>query len=177
MSDKATFELISDFVNTRDIELGKDALTSPGDLRGWLASHGLAPLHARTTTADLAEAGAVRESLRELLRANNGIGVDTDGAARVLERSAARARLALHFEPARLEPSVGGAGAGIGRIVAAAAEAMADPDWERLKACRADNCRWAFVDHAKNRSRAWCDMKVCGNREKAHRFRERHALS
>jgi predicted RNA-binding Zn ribbon-like protein len=175
MSNKATFELISDFVNTRDIELGKDALTSPGDLRSWLVLHGLVPEHARTTTTDLAEALAVRESLRELLRANNGIGADTDDAARVLERSAARARLALHFEPARLEPSVAGARAGIGRIVVAAAEAMADPDWERLKACRADNCRWAFVDHARNRSRAWCDMRVCGNREKAHRFRERHA--
>ena len=48
-------------------------------------------------------------------------------------------------------------------------------DWPRLKACRADDCHWAFFDEARNRSRAWCDMKVCGNRQKVHRYRARHA--
>jgi len=52
---------------------------------------------------------------------------------------------------------------------------MVDGSWQRLKACRSDTCRWAFVDHARNRSRQWCSMSVCGNREKARVFRERHA--
>jgi predicted RNA-binding Zn ribbon-like protein len=52
---------------------------------------------------------------------------------------------------------------------------MADGSWSRLKACRSDTCQWAFIDNARNRSRQWCDMAVCGNREKARRFRSRHA--
>ena len=60
-------------------------------------------------------------------------------------------------------------------ILAAVAEAMAEGSWQRLKACRADDCRWAFIDTARNRSRQWCDMAICGNREKARRFRSRHA--
>lgn len=34
-----------------------------------------------------------------------------------------------------------------------------------LKIC--PNCEWLFLDRSKNRSRAWCDMAVCGNRAKA----------
>jgi predicted RNA-binding Zn ribbon-like protein len=52
---------------------------------------------------------------------------------------------------------------------------MADGSWQRLKACRSDTCRWAFVDNARNRSRQWCDMRVCGNRQKARLYRQRRA--
>lgn len=37
----------------------------------------------------------------------------------------------------------------------------------RMKIC--GNCGWLFIDRSKNRSRAWCDMTVCGNRAKARR--------
>jgi len=50
---------------------------------------------------------------------------------------------------------------------------MADESWNRLKACRLDDCQWAFYDQSKNRSRTWCSMKVCGNRAKARAYRER----
>ncbi len=65
---------------------------------------------------------------------------------------------------------------GVGAVLAAAGEAMADGSWQRLKACRSDSCRWAFVDNARNRSRQWCSMSVCGNREKARTFRRRRAV-
>jgi predicted RNA-binding Zn ribbon-like protein len=48
---------------------------------------------------------------------------------------------------------------------------IAMPDPERLKICR--NCGWLFVDRSKNKSRAWCDMGVCGNRAKASRHYRR----
>jgi predicted RNA-binding Zn ribbon-like protein len=51
---------------------------------------------------------------------------------------------------------------------------VARPEPERLKIC--PNCHWLFLDRSRNRSRAWCDMAVCGNRAKAsrhyHRTRE-----
>lgn len=43
----------------------------------------------------------------------------------------------------------------------------------RVRACAAADCAWWFVDGTKNGRRRWCDMKVCGNREKLRRFRAR----
>ncbi|MDM9629234.1 CGNR zinc finger domain-containing protein [Rhizobium sp. S152] len=45
------------------------------------------------------------------------------------------------------------------------------PEPERMKIC--GNCGWLFLDRSKNRSRAWCDMAVCGNRAKANRHYRR----
>jgi predicted RNA-binding Zn ribbon-like protein len=44
----------------------------------------------------------------------------------------------------------------------------------RVRPCAASDCGWWFLDDSKNASRRWCDMKICGNREKLRRFRERH---
>ena len=43
----------------------------------------------------------------------------------------------------------------------------------RVRACAAGDCGWWFMDDTKNRSRRWCDMKLCGNREKLRRFRQK----
>lgn len=48
---------------------------------------------------------------------------------------------------------------------------LSNPEPERMKIC--GHCGWLFVDRSKNRSRAWCDMAVCGNREKAKRHYRR----
>jgi len=48
---------------------------------------------------------------------------------------------------------------------------IAMPDPERMKIC--GNCGWLFIDRSKNKSRAWCDMAVCGNRAKASRHYRR----
>lgn len=42
---------------------------------------------------------------------------------------------------------------------------------KRLRIC--GNCGWLFIDRSKNRSRIWCDMTVCGNRQKASRHYHR----
>jgi predicted RNA-binding Zn ribbon-like protein len=75
----------------------------------------------------------------------------------------------------RFVPRKRGAAGGLGLLLAAVGEAMADGSWQRMKACKSDTCRWAFIDHARNRSRQWCDMAVCGNREKARTFRKKSA--
>ncbi len=41
----------------------------------------------------------------------------------------------------------------------------------RLRIC--PNCNWLFVDRSRNGSRLWCDMAVCGNRQKAKRHYSR----
>ena len=44
----------------------------------------------------------------------------------------------------------------------------------RLHTCASETCRWLFLDTSKNRTRRWCDMKICGNRAKARRYSAAH---
>src|SRR5690606_13376751 len=41
----------------------------------------------------------------------------------------------------------------------------------RIRIC--PNCAWLFLDGSRNASRLWCDMAVCGNRQKARRHYRR----
>jgi predicted RNA-binding Zn ribbon-like protein len=119
----------------------------------------------------------VREAIRELLLANNSVDADAAAASKTLEAAGREARLTVRFENGRplLAPEDEGARGAIGRIVATVAELAPTEEWKRLKTCRDENCRVAFYDQSRNRSRAWCSMEVCGNREKARSFRARHA--
>jgi predicted RNA-binding Zn ribbon-like protein len=169
-------ELVIDFVNSVDLRPFKEELDSPAALSRWLAQHGLLNAGARVSREELAEAIRVREAIRDLLAVQSGLDADVPAATSELDAAARRARLGVRFADgeARLEPAAGGARGAVGRLVAEVSRGMADGTWERMKACRAEDCRWAFIDTAKNRSRAWCSMKSCGNREKVRAYRERH---
>jgi predicted RNA-binding Zn ribbon-like protein len=168
-------DLICEFVNTKDILDGGEGLARPADLAAWCSAHALAEAGARATAVDLRHAIELREALRELLLANNGVELDTSSAFEVLDGVACRARVGLRCRDgaSALVPAASGIKGALGSIVAEVHSAIADGSWLRLKACRARDCEWAFVDHAKNQSRAWCSMRVCGNREKARVYRER----
>jgi predicted RNA-binding Zn ribbon-like protein len=51
------------------------------------------------------------------------------------------------------------------------AELMTSGEMQMLRSCGNDECRWLFLDTSKNHTRRWCDMKICGNRMKARRFK------
>jgi predicted RNA-binding Zn ribbon-like protein len=142
-------QAVCDFVNTADLEGGTDALADP-------------------------RARDVREAIRVLLRANNGVPGDVARASRRLDEAARRAGLRVGVVDGSLAFHVADRSR-VARVLAALAETMADGSWSRLKACRSDTCQWAFYDGTRNRSRHWCDMSTCGNRAKARRFRSRHA--
>jgi predicted RNA-binding Zn ribbon-like protein len=170
-------ELVRDFVNTKDLLKEQEELATPGDLLGWCSAQGLIRGDVTASGADLKRAIELREALRQVLLGNTGVEVDREGAFAVLDRAARRARIELCFEECagELYPAAGGITASLGRIVIAVHDAMGEGTWARLKACRASDCEWAFIDNAKNQSRAWCSMSSCGNREKARAFRRRHA--
>lgn len=42
-----------------------------------------------------------------------------------------------------------------------------------IRVCEGRDCGWLFLDTSRNRTRRWCDMKICGNRAKARRHHER----
>ncbi|MGW7417069.1 CGNR zinc finger domain-containing protein [Streptomyces sp. NPDC054863] len=44
---------------------------------------------------------------------------------------------------------------------------------ERLRRCEAPDCRHAFVDLSRNRSRRYCDSRTCGNRLHVAAYRAR----
>jgi predicted RNA-binding Zn ribbon-like protein len=44
----------------------------------------------------------------------------------------------------------------------------------RIRLCAGEGCGWAFLDLSKNGKRRWCSMKLCGNREKAARFKAKN---
>jgi predicted RNA-binding Zn ribbon-like protein len=41
---------------------------------------------------------------------------------------------------------------------------------QSLRRCSNDRCLWLFLDQSRRHNRRWCDMRVCGNREKAKAF-------
>ena len=172
-------ELICDFVNTRELLEESEALGSQQALSEWLVARKLAPAGVRATAADLGHAIELREALRQALLGHNEVAVDEMAAFAVLDKVSRRARIQLCFEECAgaLTPEAGGVAASLGKIAIAVHSTMADGSWPRLKACRASDCEWAFLDTAKNHSRAWCSMSSCGNREKARAFRERHRHS
>jgi predicted RNA-binding Zn ribbon-like protein len=48
---------------------------------------------------------------------------------------------------------------------------------ERLRRCEAPDCRHAFVDVSRNRSRRYCDSRTCGNRLHVAAYRARRKES
>ena len=168
-------ELVQRFVNSVDLESGEDELTDPEALRAWLAERELIAPTDSVVKADLRRALDVREGVRALLMAHNGMPADADRVAR-LEDAAARAGVRVSFRPEgqpALAPARAGVDGAIARLLAIVAGAVEQGSWQRLKACPRDVCHWAFFDHSKNRSGRWCQMDVCGNIEKARAFRER----
>jgi predicted RNA-binding Zn ribbon-like protein len=171
-------DLIRGFINTFDREEnGKprrmDAPVDRANVTTWLREQGLLGPDEAPSDDDLDRARVLREALRDLAFANQeGAEADPEALA-VLDRAAARAPLELRFggDGARLEPRARGVDAALGSLLSIVADAMADGTWPRLKACAKDSCRWAFYDHARNRSGRWCSMAVCGNRVKAQNFR------
>jgi len=167
--------LVIDFVNTLDIEEETDALADTREATAWLKQRGLlARGHADIGAQDRERLISVREAIRQKLLANNGA-EPNDDAARVLERAARAGALGVRFhgDSASLAAGTAGFPGALANLLVPVARAMSDGTWRRMKACRADDCEWAFYDRSRNRSGVWCDMAVCGNREKVRTYRRR----
>jgi predicted RNA-binding Zn ribbon-like protein len=58
-------------------------------------------------------------------------------------------------------------------VIWSAMRLFAAPELAHVRKCAAPDCGWLFVDATRNRSRRWCAMRVCGNRDKVRRYRRR----
>ena len=134
--------------------------------------------HPQQAAAVLGRAKALREALNGLMTA---IDVGQKPATAVL--TTISEALAAAYANARLVPHdgalqwVASADDDLERVVweigRSAGRLVVSPRLARIRACAASDCGWWFLDDTKNRSRRWCDMKICGNREKLRRFRSK----
>jgi predicted RNA-binding Zn ribbon-like protein len=168
-------DLVIDFVNTLDVEASTDELHTSADLAAWLHAHDLTTAHTAASETDHRHGLGLREALRALMLANNG-GAADERASGELERAARRGELSVHFTAPgtiSLAPGTGAIDGALAQLLVPVAQSIADGSWQRVKACRSDDCRWAFYDRSRNRSGVWCEMAVCGNRTKVRAYRKR----
>jgi predicted RNA-binding Zn ribbon-like protein len=169
-------ELVREFVNTHELDRHTDELSSVATTTRWLEARGLSGADGSLPEHDRERLVAVREALRLLLLANNSGDPAPEPALRTLNEQSTEAALGLRFDAdgAQLVSGCGGVDSAIAELLAIVHDSMRDGTWQRLKACLADDCHWAFYDHSRNHSGTWCDMSDCGNRAKARAYRERH---
>ncbi|MGH2895361.1 MAG: CGNR zinc finger domain-containing protein [Solirubrobacteraceae bacterium] len=171
-------QLVIDFVNTLDVEVGVDRTDTPAHLTEWLDDHGLRAPHAPGLEIHEFEQGIeLRESLRTVLMTHSRREDARGQAARHLEAVAERGQLSVCFAEngsIDIAPRAHGYDGVLARLLVPITHAAMDGTWARTKACVADDCQWAFYDSSRNRSGRWCDMAVCGNREKVRTYRSKH---
>jgi predicted RNA-binding Zn ribbon-like protein len=172
-------DLLVAFTNSEDHEEGTDDLTTTAELSSWLAGHGLVSRRVRVTPHDLALARALRGALRAAMVANHDRAVGAAGTppgrpGPVLDDVAARLplRVVVGSDGPTLVPVHDGVRGALSELLVAVNQAVVDGIWDRLKICSADDCRWAYLDTTKNRSRAWCEWG-CGNKAKTRAYRAR----
>jgi predicted RNA-binding Zn ribbon-like protein len=117
---------------------------------------------------------ALREATDALFRSMSaGGGFRSDRLSPLLALCAAalQARpLALTAE--RDAPARGQGDIELESAVALSALSLLEPrNRARIRIC--GNCGWLYLDRSRNGSRKWCDMSVCGNRQKARRHYRR----
>jgi predicted RNA-binding Zn ribbon-like protein len=160
------------FVNTAEFEEPSDQLGEAASGLAWLETFGYSGSFSHD---DLAKLRDFREAIRGVLLANAGDG--DVGQAWATLASFGPAPLSLEFGSdanPRLRAAVpSGEEAVRAELSAIIYDAVRDGSWHRLKACRKDTCLWAYYDHSKNGSGAWCNMATCGNQMKARRRRSR----
>lgn len=168
-------ELVREFVNTRDLEADTEALATPQDLKRWLRERDLLGPTGESGRQCLDNALELREALRQLALANNGMQLDQP-TVYALDRACDRAKLNLRFfenGASSLQPQGKDVDAGLGRLLIIVNRSMAEGTWRRLKACPSADCLWAFYDRSKNGLGRWCQMAECGNRAKVREYRQR----
>lgn len=170
-------ELLQRFVNTwnHDFPVEWDRLGTPKRARAWLRAKRLVSGATQIGDRDAAKLRELREALRELALANQGI-ARRPGAVRVLRSAFSKAALRVDFDPdgrTTLQPPPNGIDRAIATLLAILHEAQLTDTWARFKGCQ--QCGYGFYDRSKNRSAAWCSMSICGNRTKNRAYRRRQS--
>ena len=164
--------------NTYSFEGDEERLNGPEGTRSWLIGSALASAEVTVGAREHRDLIEFRGVIRALLEANL-TGIHDAGAVERLSAALARRPVPLRagadgVVELELAPVAGVDGL-IAQMAGIAFQAQLLAQWERLKICASDECRWAFYDASRNRGGTWCQMEVCGNRMKNRSYRRRSA--
>ncbi|MEU3373884.1 CGNR zinc finger domain-containing protein [Streptomyces sp. NPDC006660] len=149
-----------------------ERIPTPGRLVDWLAVSGLAV--DSCTPAQLTLARELRESIHAAATAAALQNALPPTAVHVINDRSVQGRAAAILTPqgqrrwqlssaSRVEDA-------LGVIAADAIDILAGERDGKLALCASPSCRAAFFDTSQSRTRKWCDMNTCGNRQKKARF-------
>lgn len=167
--------LNSDYHDWRGSGRDEDRLDRPDWLPDFLARWQLAAL-LPPSPSEMDDLKALRTLLHRLAGdLTNGVAPTPDAVAQLNRYLAGgpvlrqlRADNTLQLLPATQDwPQV------MAAIVAAFAQTLAEGEGARVRICDNPDCRWVFYDETRNRTKRFCDDKMCGNLMKVRRFRAR----
>jgi predicted RNA-binding Zn ribbon-like protein len=152
-----------------------ERIPTPQRLADWLAVSGLAVNSCTAAQFDLAR--ELRESIHVAVTATAMHDTPPASAVQVINDRSVEGRASAVLTPEgkrhwRLNSDSGVADA-LGVIAADAISILAGERDGRLALCASPTCRAAFFDTSQSRTRKWCDMNTCGNRQKKARFNDR----
>ncbi len=149
-----------------------ERIPTPNRLVDWLVVSGLAV--ESCTTTQLERAWELRESIHAAATAAARREPLPTSAVKVVNDCSAQGRAAAILTPEsnrqwRLS-STSSVEDALGVIAAEAISVIAGERDGKLALCASPTCRAAFFDTSQSRTRKWCDMNTCGNRQKKARF-------
>ncbi|PBC81034.1 CGNR zinc finger domain-containing protein [Streptomyces sp. 2224.1] len=166
--------LATSFTGTLSERYGEavERIPTPQRLVDWLAVYGLAVDSCTTAQLDLAR--ELRESIHAAATAAAIQDALPASAVHVINDRSAQGRAAAVLTPDgtrqwRLSPAARVEDA-LSVIAADAISIIAGERDGKLALCASPTCQAAFFDTSRSRTRKWCDMNTCGNREKKARF-------
>lgn len=172
--------LCLDFINTVGARTPSGPLREKfkctENVKTWGKRAGVLQAADRVTPSMFARAIALREALYRICKAviDSHKPHEDDLAVLNRELAKARSRERLRYETRKLRIDfVKGSESLFAAVAKSAADLLTSEDAGRIRACPGDACGWMFVDTSRNGSRQWCDMRICGNRAKARKFRQR----
>lgn len=148
-----------------------ERIPTPQRLVDWLAVYGLAVDSCTADQLDLAR--ELRESIHAAATAAAIQDPLPASAVQVINDFSARGRAAAVLTPEgnrqwRLSRAC--VEDALSVIAADAVSIIAGERDGKLALCASPTCRAAFFDTSQSRTRKWCDMNTCGNRQKKARF-------
>lgn len=152
-----------------------ERIPTPQRLLDWFTVSGLDV--ASCSTSEHARARELRESIHSVATAAATGEALPPSAVRVLNdcsrRGAATMELTVQGDREWGLRASHGVEDALGIIAEDAISIIAGQRDGRLALCASPTCRAAFFDTSRSRSRRWCDMNTCGNREKKARLAAR----
>lgn len=166
--------LATSFTGTLSERCGNpiERIPTPQRLVDWLAVYGLAV--KTCTTAQFNRARELREAIHAAATAAAIGGALPASAVQVINDFSAQGTAAAFLTPdgkrqwklgstSRVEDA-------LSVIAADAISILAGEQDGKLALCASPSCQAAFFDTSQSRTRRWCDMGTCGNKEKKARF-------